>query len=39
MKVCEVSFAVDCQTKIVKYGYTAKEKYEVKIIVLSFSGI
>ena len=26
----EISFAVDCQTKIVKCGYAAKENFEVK---------
>ena len=32
--IYEVSFAVDCQTKIVKCSYSAKENFEVKIILL-----
>ena len=32
----EVSFAVDCQTKIVKCDCAANENFEVTITVLSF---
>ena len=40
MKIWEVSFTVDCQTKIVKCDYTAKKKnFEGKITVLPFSCI
>ena len=38
-KIREVSFAVGCQTNIVKCDYAAKEKFEVKITVLPFSCI
>ena len=38
-KIWEVSFAVDCKTKIVKCGYAAEENFEMKIIVLPFSCI
>ena len=33
------SFAIDCQTKIVKCDYTAKENFEVKVTVLPFGCI
>ena len=35
----EVSFAVDCQKKILKCDYAAKENYEVKVIVLTLGFI
>ena len=38
-KIWEVSFAVHCQTKIVKCGYAATENFEVKIIVFPFGCI
>ena len=39
MKVREVSFAADCQTKVVKCDCAANKKIEVKITVLPFGCI
>ena len=39
MKVREVSFAADCQTKVVKCDCAANKKIEVKITVLPFGYI
>ena len=39
MKVSEVSFTVDYQTKIVKCDCATKENFEVKITVIPFGCI